>query len=534
MFFRCSLYEAESDFNTTQSRLSSSCGYNPPTLSALHFFDMNKAIIQKKLLLAMLLVLACGLSAVNAQPKPSNDSLRLVELQRLRNELKANDSFRNADAVVILGERAIADAAKQFIGLEITLANGNQVQVNSIETSLTTGAALIKLGLQYKSVKLMLFGRMASGEIKDGLMRMPIRVTEVKLQNGGISGLLVKTMFGEWLKPETWNDELPSLDLPLQLNEAMEIPPSQFSLAPSGEGQIPMDISTPAYRAPLRMTLTSLLMLDKRALLALQINPAASVDNSNVGGDGSNGGDAAALESEIIRLSSGLIGAGDVRLRISRNLISSLLSQIAAQQNPDLNFKLKQGRVRANEIKAVVSILNYTDIENGDGQADVSELRIESIADGNVNVRLSGQGVIDARVKGREFGVPYGLSPRTNFAIIDQLIPLQFVSENGKVIFRASPGSALPINVRFSLDVAGREVGINRTEIVQADRWLSRVELPSLLNREIMIPRKMEIDAGGNMYVTNRQKLNYSLMNLRVAAANDALDVIADIKLDLR
>lgn len=495
---------------------------------------MNKTITWKSGLLAMLLAVACCLNAANAQPRLSNDGLRLAELQRLRDELKANDSFRNADAVVILGERAIAEAAKQFIGLEITLANGNQVQVNSIETALINGAALIKLGLQYKSFKLLLTGRMASGEIKDGLMRMPIQVTEVKLLNGGISGLLVKTMFGDWLKPETWNDELPSLDLPLQLNEAMEIPASRFSIVSSEEGQIPMDISTPAYRAPLKMTLTSLLMLDKRALLALQINPIQPVYNPIAVGNGSNGGDVTTLESEIAQLSSALMGAGDVRLRISRNVISSLLSQIAAQQNPDLNFKLKQGRVRANEIKAVVSILNYTDIENGDGQADVSELRIESIANGNVNVRLSGQGVIDARVKGREFGVPYGLSPRTNFAIIDQLIPLQFISENGKVIFRASPDSALPINVRFSLDVAGREVGINRTEIVQADRWLSRVELPSLLNREIMLPRKMEIDAGGNLYITNKQKLNYSLMNLRVAAANDALEIVADIKLDLR
>lgn len=495
---------------------------------------MNKAIFPNRVLILGLLTLACCITLASAQSRPSVDSSRLSELQRLRDELKANDSFRNADAVVILGERAIAEAAKQFIGLEINLANGNQVQVNSIETTLINGAALIKLGLQYKSFKLLLTGRMASGEIKDGLMRMPIQVTEVKLLNGGISGLLVKTMFGDWLKPETWNDELPSLDLPLQLNEAMEIPASQFSIAASGESQIPMDISTPAYRAPLKMTLTTLLMLDKRALMVLQINPTQPVYDSPAIGNGTDGNDLTALESEISQLSSALTGAGDVRLRISRNVISSLLSQIAAQQNPDLNFKLKQGRVRANEIKAVVSILNYTDIENGDGQADVSELRIESIADGNVNVRLSGQGVIDARVKGREFGVPYGLSPRTNFAIIDQLIPLQFVSENGKVIFRASPGSALPINVRFSLDVAGREVGINRTEIVQADRWLSRVELPSLLNREIMIPRKMEIDAGGNMYVTNKQKLNYSLMNLQVMAANDALDIIADIKLSLR
>src|SRR5262249_27234510 len=153
--------------------------------------------------------------------------------------------------------------------------------------------------------------------------------------------------------------------------------------------------------------------------------------------------------NEIHQLSSKLIGDSDVRLRLSRNVISALLSQIAWQQNPDLKFKLKQGRLRTNEVKAVVSIVNYTDIENGDGQADISELRVESIADGKVNLRLSGQGVIDARVKGREYGVPYGFSPRTNFAIKDQPVPLQFSSENGKVILRAIAGAVLPINLRF-------------------------------------------------------------------------------------
>jgi len=499
---------------------------------------MNKIIFHKKHWMAVLLALAYCFGAAAAQSRQAVDSLRLAELERVRSELKSNNSFRDADAVVILGERAIADAARQFIGLEINLANGNLVQVNSVETSLTTGAALIKLGLQYKSVKLALTGRMTSGEIttdpENMKMRIPIRVTEVKLLNGGISGLLVKTMFGDWLKPETWNDELPSLDLPLELAENLEIPASQFSIIPTGEGQIPMDITTPAYRAPLKLKLTSVLMLDKRVVMALKINPIPPTTVPMASENGSISQDAAALESEIVKLSAGLTGDGDVRLRLGRAVIGSLLSQIAVQQNPDLNFKLKQGRVRANEIKAVVSIVNYTDIENGEGQADISDLNIESIADGKVNVRLSGQGVIDARVKGREFGVPYGLSPRTNFTIKDQLVPLQFLSENGKAIFRAQPGSVLPINVRFSLNVAGREVGINRTEIMQVDRWLSRVELPALLNREIMIPRKMEIDAGGNLYVTDRQKLIYSLANLRVAAANDALDIIADIKLDLR
>lgn len=502
---------------------------------------MSKTIF-KRFLAAMSLALSLGFVPALAQKV---DVQQIAELRRLRDELKASDSLRSADTVVIISERAIAEAAQQFLGLEIKMASGNVVKLTSIESRLATGAALVKLGLQYKSVNLQLTGRIASGQISEGMMRMPIRVTEVKLLNGGVSGMLVKTMFGEWLKPEKWNEELPSLDLPLELDEAMEIPASQFSVGGgsngsngsnggNGENQsLPMDISTPAYRVPLKLTLTSLLVLDKRAVLALRINSAEPVARpvTEAASNTPTTADALALENEIFQLGTTLTSDSDVRLRLGRNLISYLLTNIAGQQNPDMNFKLKQGRIRTNEINALISITNYTDVENGEGQADISELKVEPIAGNNVNVRLSGQGTIDARVKGKEFGVPYGLSPRTGFTVNDQLVPLEFLSDNGKAVFRVVPGSVLPVNLRFTLNVAGKDIGINRSESVQIDRWLSRIELPALLNREIMLPRKMEVDDGSNIHTIEKQKLMYTLSNLRVATGNDAIEIFAEVRL---
>jgi hypothetical protein len=495
---------------------------------------MTQAVLKIRRRIPALLALVI-IFAAQAIAQSFTEAQRIAELSKVRNGLKS-DTFRNADVIFVVSERAIAESVKQFVGLEITLANGNVMKLNSIESQLVTGAVLIKIGVQSKSTNLQLSGRLSSGEIQDTpegrKLKMPLQVTEVKLINGGISSLLIKTLFGAWLKPETWNDELPSLTLPLEINEAMEIPAAQFKV----EGQMPMEIVTAAYRAPLKLSLTSLLVLEKRAVITLQVSSSApTVPNIPIE---PTVDDRIGLENEIAQLSAnlvpGAIGDSDVRLRLSRNVISSLLSQIAAQQNPDLKFKLKQGRVRSNEVKTVVSIVNYTDIENGDGQADVSELRVESIADGKVNVRLSGQGVIDAKIKGREYGIPYGFSPRTNFAINNQPIPLQFNSENGRVMLQAVPGTALPINLRFTVNVAGHEVGVNRTEAVLVDRWLNRIELPALLNREILLPNKLEIDAGGNLHVTNKRKLDYALSNLRFGASNDVVDITADVKVNPR
>lgn len=491
---------------------------------------MNNFVLMKRLLVIALLVFG-GVISAHAQ---KTDPQQMAELRRLRDELKATDSLRTADAVVIINERAIAQAAQQFLGLEIKMASGNLVKLNSVECNLATGAAILKLGLQYKSVNLQLSGRIASGQISEGFMRMPIRVTDVKLQNGGVSGLLVKTLFGEWLKPEKWNDELPSLDFPLELNETIEVPASQFKLEGSSDGQLPMEISTPAYRAPLKLTLTSLLVMDKRIVLGLQVNSASPLVEKTFVETVSNELDPMVIENDIFKLGASLTTNSDVRLQIGRNVITSLLANIAAQQNPDLNFKLKQGRLRTTEISAGVTITNYTDVESGEGQADISDLKAEGVADDKLSLRLSGQGTIDARLKGKEFGVPYGLSPRTTFVIQDQPIPLQFITENEKIILQALPGATLPINVRFSLNIAGKDLGVNRTEVVQVDRWLSRIELPALLNREIMLPRKMEVDAGSNIHSTEKQKLIYTLSNLKVNTDNDAVVVTADVKITPR
>jgi hypothetical protein len=116
------------------------------------------------------------------------------------------------------------------------------------------------------------------------------------------------------------------------------------------------------------------------------------------------------------------------------------------------------------------------------------------------------------------------------FSIKDQPLPMEFFSEERRVFLRATPGATLPINVRFMLDVAGHEFSFDRQSIAQVDKWLKRIELPSFFDREIALPRKMEIDAGGNMHITERRNLGYTLSNMRIGAKDDAIEIIADIK----
>lgn len=476
--------------------------------------------------------LSCG---VTVFAQAIDEAQQLNELRRLRDELQLNSGLRNADVVVVLSERVVTEAARQLVGLEIELNNGGQLRLTSVASELQPGAAIVKIGVQAKSsitLNLELTGRVLGGELAGDVLRLPYRVTDVKLQNNLLSALLVKTLFGGWLTAQKWNDELPALELPLRVADQMHLPANRFAVA----GTLPMEIATPAYQAPLRLALASLLVLDKRAVLALRLEPAAGerAEVTIAATPRPTDYDAAELGAEIGRLSADLRSESDVRVRLSRRVLSLLLEQIAAEHAADLNIQLKPGRLRAEEVSAIVNVTNYTDIEGGAGQADISQLRIENIADGKLNVRVSGQGELDAQLRGREYGIPYRLSPRVNFAIKEQLIPLRFVNEGERAVLRAVPGALLPLDVRFSLSVAGRALSLDRRIAVEADRWLNRLELPALLEQELALPHKLRADREGKLQVADKKPLSYKLTQLALGARDDALEITANVAITPR
>ncbi len=472
------------------------------------------------------LLLVAGAGAAFAQQL--DEAGRLDELRRLREQLQATAALRGSDVQVMIHERVVTEAARRFIGLEVALSNGSTVRVTSIESELKTGAALVKIGLQAKSsvtVNLQLLGRLNSGELGNGVLRLPFRITEVKLANGLLSSIFIKSMLGAWLRPETWNDELPALELPVDLGETVRVPAARFDVP----GELPMEIATPGAQAEMKLSLTSLLVLDKRMVLGLQLPGAAPVAIPASYGV-VNDRDPRALEAEIESLAASLAAPADLRVRMGRRLIDALLAQLAGAQTRDLDIRLKPGRVRSEEVTAFFRITNFTDVESGEGLADIRELAIERIADGRIHLRLNAQGELDVRLRGREYGIPYQLSPRVQFAMQNQTVPLQLVSEEGRLLMRAVPGATLPLQVRFATTVAGHEIGIDRNLALQAERMLNRIELPAVFGRELPMPTRIEVAPDGDFQVTKKRPLQYILSNLRINPGEDVLDVLADVK----
>src|SRR5262245_10794781 len=291
---------------------------------------------------------------------------RMNELRRLRDQLQLVDPLRDSDVVVILSERAISEAAKRLVGLEFLMSKGGVLKLTSVESELKTAAAVFKIGIQAKSsvtMNLQLTARINSGEFERGALRLPLRVTDVKLMNGGLSSLIMKTLFDEWLDPRTWDKKLPKIEIPMEIAESLRVPAGRFDVA----GDLPMEISTPEYQAPLKFAVTSLLALDKRAVVSLRLNQDSTAKPIPVSYAGdiadANAVDPMALEDEIARMSERLKSAGDFRAVLSRRLINALLGHMTAAHNADFDIRLKRGRIRSEEVNVIVNVTNYTDVD---------------------------------------------------------------------------------------------------------------------------------------------------------------------------
>jgi hypothetical protein len=304
----------------------------------------------------------------------------------------------------------------------------------------------------------------------------------------------------------------------------MEIPAATFDT----DGELPMTLETPSYQVQANFWLASFAVLEGRAVIALELQPPAeapAVPRLDRGAETE-----ATVSQEIARLTEHLSLDQDVRLRVRKEAVNDLLAKLAAARAIDLTVKLKPGRLRAEEIDALVGrIFNYTDVESGDGHADVARLSVEDISAARVFMRLAGQGELNAKVKGREYGVPYHLSPRGRFTINDELLPLEIASHQERLVVRAAAGAVVPVRVNMMIDVLGHPIGLTRTIQLQARQWLKDFELPTLFTQEVSLPRQLVVEKDQPLRVTDSRTLRYTISRLRVETPEERLEINADI-----
>ena len=194
-----------------------------------------------------------------------------------------------------------------------------------------------------------------------------------------------------------------------------------------------------------------------------------------------------------------------------------------------MSLRLKPARIRQEQIDTLVKVTNYTDVESGTGQADLKQIIVEQLRDGLLGARLLAQGSFNAKVNGREYGIPYRLSPRGQFGIQDRGLSLRLMSGAGRVWLQGLPGTQLPVDIRMNFPVVGREIGFDRQLNLPAERVVNRWELPAFWAREFALPRKLVVLADKSLQITESQPLTLALTQLQATTHDETVRLTAAV-----
>jgi hypothetical protein len=280
-----------------------------------------------------------------------------------------------------------------------------------------------------------------------------------------------------------------------------------------------MEVTTTAYQVPLKFAPTALCILAGRLAVALRLQ------------------DAPPTQPELSAAKAGdpsgqLDTPRELRVRITKSFISQLLARLAAARTDDLQLDLQPARLRQEETGGPLAITNYTDLESGIARGDVRQILLDRINSAGLETRVQVQGVFDTKLRGREYGIPYRLSPHGTFSINDRPMPLQVTGASERIFLQAAPGTALPLDLRFQFGLAGREIGVDRQVNLPAERLLNQLELPSFYLRKLPLPRKLAAEQAGKLTVTEQREVNLQLSGLQIRTQDDAVEFTGDLRLN--
>ena len=422
------------------------------------------------------------------------------------------------DVSFTLNEAAANEAAQQLIGLEIKLANGAQLRLKSVALELQPQQAAFQLGIEARAANTMglplnltLKGFIKDAQRADNKLILPVTLTNVELANGLLTPLL-KLLFGEWLSPARWSAAIPALELPASFAQTVNIPATTVDVA----GEVPMTVTTQAMQLPLNFALMRVGFAENRLSIALQ---SAENAQEEVGEFPAANTAANTAESNA-----------QFAVRVSRRALATLLQAVANANAQDLSLKLKPARIRQEEIDTLVKVTNYTDVESGEGQADLKQVVIETLRDGLLGARLLALGNFTAKVRGREYGIPYRLYPRGQFGIQDRGLSLRLMSDAGHVWLQGLPNAFVPVNLRMNFPIAaGREFGFDRQLNLPAEQMVNHWELPALWAREFALPRKLTVQTDKSFQIIESQLVTLALSQLQAATRDETVELTATV-----
>lgn len=217
----------------------------------------------------------------------------------------------------------------------------------------------------------------------------------------------------------------------------------------------------------------------------------------------------------------------DIQVRLSKNLMNSLLQRLASSNNNDISFLFQYTPKIYNEEKSALGIKysNYIDLKGGKLDVNLKSLKILDFYSGKLSAQLELEGKGNLDVNGQYMGVPASAKPDVQVYLNDKVTFLVQAKDNGSLLIKPA-NQKLTLKIKISVKLLGWSVPYYKEIPLELAQLVKPIEVPLNFQMDYMLPQP-STTPGDNTFVQTKNRLEF--LNSSVNADKNYIEYKTDI-----
>ena len=217
----------------------------------------------------------------------------------------------------------------------------------------------------------------------------------------------------------------------------------------------------------------------------------------------------------------------DVQVKISKNMLNSLLQRLAASNNTDISFLFQYTPKIYNEEKSALGIkyTNYIDLKGGKLDVNLKSLKILEFFAGKFSAQLELDGKGNLDVNGQYMGVPASAKPDVQVYLNDKVTFNVQAKDNGSLLIKPA-NQKLTLKIKISVKLLGWSVPYYKEIPLELAQLVKPIEVPLNFQMDFLLPQPSSVP-GDNTFVQTKNRLEF--LNSSVNADKTYIEYKTDI-----
>ena len=219
----------------------------------------------------------------------------------------------------------------------------------------------------------------------------------------------------------------------------------------------------------------------------------------------------------------------DAQIKLSKNLINSLLQKLTSAQEKDISFVFLASPKIYNEEKSVLGIKysNYVDLKGGKLDVNIKTLKILDFYSDKLTAQIELAGKGNLEVNGQYMGVPASAKPDVEIYLNEKVTFLLKPNNKGNLILKPE-SQTLMLKIKIAVKLLGwavpyyKEIPLNLLQLVQP------IEIPLNFPMYCQLPKPSDTP-GSNQFVFKPYTVDFS--NSSINCSSKYIEYKSDINL---